>query len=325
MKQNESRLYARALGEDSLAAISPWLDRTRWRETYKGARRDILKAMTSTAKITHDLFLGQGEQDGDADVSIRRSDEQKLTCVLAAVDLMLDRCETTARNTSRLIRCWLVTSKPNSYQSNAFSVMTESNTRYRYRQTWKKFMAFIVRAWLLPTQTRRQIKVAIPAEIRRLVERVWDHPVWETLDTTAGIWPVLADDRYNPEMQCFTAADCDTEMEECDLGVTEAYESDYDSNGDTDWGSEDIAAADSSGTDEEDWLCEVETDNGSGECEYGPNQDRKPLDRKPLDRSTQVEFLELLFQLSITLSKQEFTDGNAASTLLVYFSGSAAA
>ncbi len=157
-KQNESRLYAKALGEDSLAAISPWLDRT-------GVRRDILKAMTSTAKTKNDLFLGQGEKDGDADVSIRRADKQKLACVLAAVDLMLDRCEMTARHTSRLIRCWLVTSKPNSYQSNAFSVMTESNTRYRYRQTWKKFIAFVVRAWLLPTQTRRQIKVGIPAEI----------------------------------------------------------------------------------------------------------------------------------------------------------------
>lgn len=47
-KQNEPRLYAKALGEDSLAAISPWLERTRWLETYKDVRRDILKAMTST-------------------------------------------------------------------------------------------------------------------------------------------------------------------------------------------------------------------------------------------------------------------------------------
>ncbi len=81
IKQNESRLYAKALGEDSLAAISPWLDRTRWRDTYKGAHRDILKAMASTAKTKQDLFLGQEEKDADADVSIHRSDEQKLACV----------------------------------------------------------------------------------------------------------------------------------------------------------------------------------------------------------------------------------------------------
>ncbi len=105
-------------------------------------------------------------------------------------------------------------------------------------------------------------------------------------------------------------------MEECDLGVMEAGESDDDSREDTDWEFDDTDTADSSDTDEEDWLCKVETDNGSGECEYGPKKDCKPL-----DHSTQIEFLELLFQLSITLSKQELNDGNACSTLLVYFSG----
>lgn len=41
----------------------------------------------------------------------------------------------------------------------------------------------------------------------------------------------------------------------------------------------------------------------------------------PRDESALVEFLELLFQLSITLNKQEYADGDPGSTLLVYFSG----
>ncbi len=104
-------------------------------------------------------------------------------------------------------------------------------------------------------------------------------------------------------MQCFIVANCDIEIEECDLGVIEVCESDYNSYRDTNQGSKDINTTDSSDIDEEDQLCEVEVDNGSGECEYSPNQDCKPLDYKPLDRLTQVEFLELLFQLSIILSK----------------------
>lgn len=61
--------------------------------------------------------------------------------------------------------------------------------------------------------------MTIPAEIRHLIERVWDYLVWKDLDTTTGKWPVLTDDRYNPEMQCSTPADGDAEMEECDLAV----------------------------------------------------------------------------------------------------------
>lgn len=40
--QNEPRAYGLAIGEDSLQAISPWLDRTMWCKPYKNVRRDIL-------------------------------------------------------------------------------------------------------------------------------------------------------------------------------------------------------------------------------------------------------------------------------------------
>ncbi len=87
-------------------------------------------------------------------------------------------------------------------------------------------------------------------------------------------------------------------MEECDLGVMEAGESDDDSREDTDQESDDTNTTDRSDIDKEDQLYEVKTDNGSGECEYSPKKDCKPL-----DHLTQINFLELLFQLSITLSK----------------------
>ena len=48
--------------------------------------------------------------------------------------------------------------------------MTEASTRYRYRQMWKKFIAFVVRAWLLPDRIRRQVKAVIPREVKRQVD-----------------------------------------------------------------------------------------------------------------------------------------------------------
>lgn len=90
--QNESRVYAKKLGGDSLAATSPWLERTRWLETYRDVRRDILKAMTTSAgrQPWTDLNLGQGEREGDADIISPSHNEQKIACLLDAVDLMID-------------------------------------------------------------------------------------------------------------------------------------------------------------------------------------------------------------------------------------------
>jgi hypothetical protein len=43
--KTQPRFYSKALGDDSFAATSLWLERTRWPITYKNVRRDILLAM----------------------------------------------------------------------------------------------------------------------------------------------------------------------------------------------------------------------------------------------------------------------------------------
>ncbi|KAJ6789249.1 hypothetical protein PWT90_10398 [Aphanocladium album] len=43
--EKQPRIYAKDVGLGSLAVLSPWMDRTQWRVTYKDARRDILRAM----------------------------------------------------------------------------------------------------------------------------------------------------------------------------------------------------------------------------------------------------------------------------------------
>ena len=92
----------------------------------------------------------------------------------------------------RLIRCWLVTPRPNYSQAKAFTVMTEPSTRRKYRSIWKKFIAFILRACLLPQSVRRQVKVAIPSDVRRQVYLLWEHRAWGKMDITRGMDAVQA-------------------------------------------------------------------------------------------------------------------------------------
>lgn len=63
--QTQPRVYAKSLGESSLAGTSPWLERAQWLATYKSVRRDISKAMTTNPRTPWtDLYLGPGEREG---------------------------------------------------------------------------------------------------------------------------------------------------------------------------------------------------------------------------------------------------------------------
>ncbi|KAL6405441.1 hypothetical protein AUP68_11197 [Ilyonectria robusta] len=70
--------------------------------------------------LNADFALGQGPREGDADIVSLKHDEQKIACMLGAVDLTLDRCELTGQHTSRLLLCWLLSSKPGAYQPKPF-------------------------------------------------------------------------------------------------------------------------------------------------------------------------------------------------------------
>jgi hypothetical protein len=137
--QRQSRVYAKNVGNGSLAVISPWLDRTQWRSIYKNVRRDMLKAMVRLpikdpqSRRWATSTLGQGVADGVADFISSQTPEERIACVMKAVDLFINRCERTAMHTSRLIRCWIVTSRAMKYNSLSFEVITERSTRRRYR------------------------------------------------------------------------------------------------------------------------------------------------------------------------------------------------
>ena len=178
------------------------MDRTQWRATYKDARHDILRAMIrlpmkdSQSRRSARLTLGQGVVEGDADFISSLATEERITCTMKAVDLIINRCERTTLQTLRLIRCWLITSKTSQVHSRAFTVMTEQSTRRRYRESWKIFIAFLIRLYFLPSDARREAKVKLPSNLRELVRKVIEHRICDIFCTEDGKWPQVFDKKY---------------------------------------------------------------------------------------------------------------------------------
>jgi hypothetical protein len=182
--ETQPRFYSKALGDDSFAATSLWLERTRWPITYQNVRRDILQSMTrhpvrtGVHSLGTDCILGQGPSEGDPDIMILGKDEEKIACFLSAVDAMLDRCEPTAQNTTRVLLCWLASSRLDTYQPKPFALRIEEDTRKKYRRLWKRFIAFTLRAYLLSAVVRvREVNIRLDPRIVNQLKHLWEHQV----------------------------------------------------------------------------------------------------------------------------------------------------
>ncbi|KAL6405826.1 hypothetical protein AUP68_10965 [Ilyonectria robusta] len=331
--ENQPRVYSKALGDDSFAATSLWLERTRWPIAYKNVRRDILQAMTRLPACNRidpsfnaDFVLGQGPREGDADIVSLKHDEQKIACMLGAVDLTLDRCELTVQHTSRLLLCWLLSSKPGAYQPKPFALMTEENTRKKYRSLWKRFIAFILRAYLISATIREQeLKVHLFPELVRQLKCLWEHKAWDFIDTTRRKWRDT--NKISHKGGALISLDPKEEQPGSSICDEMSWRDSHASTPDVDSESD---AEDSEGEDED--FQEDESDNEASESIADPTmEDAREETQHYADENfessapdiapTLDEFLELLFQLSLTLSTENFIDGQPGSTLLIHFSG----
>jgi hypothetical protein len=116
----------------SFATTSIWMERTQWQAIYKGARRDILRALTrlpDRRALAIDCFLGQGTQESDLDIVSSSEAEQKISCILGALGIVVDRCEDTINRTSRFLLCWV-----NSTRDQHFHERLQSGSREEYRK-----------------------------------------------------------------------------------------------------------------------------------------------------------------------------------------------
>ncbi|EXL40817.1 hypothetical protein FOCG_16761 [Fusarium oxysporum f. sp. radicis-lycopersici 26381] len=330
--ETQPRFYSKALGDDSFTATSLWLERTRWPIIFKNVRRDILLAMTrlpihaKVGSVETDYILGQGPFEGNPDIIISRKDEKKITCLLSAIDIMLDRCELTAQHTSRVLLCWLASSRLDIYQPKPFALRIEENTRKRYRLLWKRFIAFTLRAYLLPDAIReKEVNIRLDARIASQVKHLWEHQVWQCMDMTRPSWPRSHKLHHDPDMPQ------QSNYEDIEINSPGRYVSPHNNDAGSisveessdDYESSEEGDGDLEESEREDMLDDGISDADSRDAPAA-SFFRRDLGHESIDRMAIKHagiFIELLFELSLSLIMENFVDGQPSSTLLIYYSG----
>ncbi|EGU81602.1 hypothetical protein FOXB_07885, partial [Fusarium oxysporum f. sp. conglutinans Fo5176] len=333
---NQSYMTGNNASRETFAATSLWLARTQWSSVYRGSRRDVLRAMTRPPNrhcLNTDYILGQGALDETLNFVSTQEDERKISCIMGAFDSVIDRCENTVRSTSHNILCWLLSSRLQSRRESPFALVADKNSEVRYRRTQKQFLAFVFRLYRMASGARKDvIEAKVRPEIYAELDRIWNHNIWCLFEISKGTWPAIERQEDNPtgpspttsgvlsinnasdatvhddRRTCATESEEDEEGENADIEDWDPYEDD-----DNDDDSEDDDS-------EDDY-----DDSGYWSNIDGPSATPyREMSAGVLRGSTKVvfdEFLEILFQLCVTLCTETFVDGQPSSTLLVYFSG----
>ncbi|KAH6661832.1 hypothetical protein B0J14DRAFT_663163 [Halenospora varia] len=145
----------------------------------------------------------------------------------------------------------------------------------------------------------------LPNAYRRTSAPNW-HPIQKGAATPAGRWPGSRDGGAEDEGE-----DEEEGIDEEDEYKEDGYEADKGEDNEDD---EDIKGGVVEGEQEDD----DDGDGSVGHRSEDENQEENWFDNAS---SAVDELLELVFQLSITLSTEEFVDSQPSSSLLVYFSG----
>ncbi|KAH7199034.1 uncharacterized protein B0J16DRAFT_360609 [Fusarium flagelliforme] len=316
-------------GTDTFAATSLWLDRTQWPSIYRGSRRDVLRALIRLPdrhSLNADYILGQGSLEGASNLISPREDEQKISCIMRALDSVIDRCEDTVRYTSHNLRCWLLSSRLQSRREIAFNLVAEKSSEIKYRRTQKQLLAFVLRLYRMPDGSRREImNVKIKPEISTQLDQIWEHNIWNHLDMSKGTWPVMKRQRSSvvriySDPTGGQSIDVPLNTRACQgPGRKEGVEdSETDDENVEAWELEDDEDDED---DQSDYGDSGYYDDDSGGYTAGTHQDLFSGVSKDSAAYEIDHFLQLLFQLCITLSTEGFLGGQPSSTLLIYFSG----
>ncbi|KAH7247485.1 uncharacterized protein BKA55DRAFT_691571 [Fusarium redolens] len=240
---------------------------------------------------------------------------------MRALDLVIDRCEDTVRYTSHNLLCWLLSSRLQNRQEIAFNLMAETSSEIRYRRTQKQFLAFILRIYRMPGDSRQEMmNVKIKPEISTQLDSIWEHDIWNHLDVSKGTWPAM--ERQGSPLVGTHSGPMGGQSTDVPLNIRACQGSD---------GKEGVEDGEIDDENVEAWELEDEDDDGYDDSEYYDDDTDGYTARTHQDLFSGVsgdsaafifdQFLELLFQLCIMLSTESFLNGQPSSTLLIHFSG----
>ncbi|EXL68003.1 hypothetical protein FOPG_15909 [Fusarium oxysporum f. sp. conglutinans race 2 54008] len=324
---NQPRLSSKDTESGSFTTTSIWMDRTRWQDIYKDARRDILRASTrlpDRRALAINCFLGQGNQESDSDVVSSSEAEQKISCILGALDIVVDRCEDTISQTSRFLLCWLNSTRHQHFHERPFSLVAEKGTEKKYRNVQKRLLAFAFRTHMMTAEVRRDyVRFQLSEYISSQLQAIWEHKIWQLFDWSRGSWPMVpggsetgeATDEASvlPKYQLLQEETIPVSASQSkdfgsEQGEEEAYSEDEDEDTDSVFGYDEVDRDNSEF---------VDNQAEANESQYT----NYPMMRDEPNMAIFVEFLELLYQLCLSISTERFNEGRPSSTLLVFFSG----
>ncbi|KAF9771732.1 hypothetical protein IL306_010618 [Fusarium sp. DS 682] len=283
--------FDRTLGKKEL--LTNWMRRTRWDETLSQARRDMLVTLPEVPLTTgHPFWIGV---HGGERICSPIKHERKLALIVQALDRLFDRCADTVLHTDVSVRRWLRGRFPDRPYKAPFELVMRSASEKQYRKEFQRCLCFWLRVLQLPNSVVPYVigrGLSVPQ--REMLEQLWSDPVWEDQPPTSLVHMVVHDE---DEIEEEREEEEDSENEDG---------SDYEDSGDIKDAEDKIYAwpeQESGCFDEE---SAIEGQSSALFTYEGQGADDPCGDVVP----------ELCYSMAI----EEFEDGIASSSLLVYFS-----
>ncbi|KJK73483.1 hypothetical protein H634G_11276 [Metarhizium anisopliae BRIP 53293] len=325
----------------SFAEQRPWLERTGWEETFRKKSRHLLAALVSVPRYGPDakpyLLLRKGVDGLEEDLVSPASDELRIAQILRLFDPMMDRCEETAKKTSRNVLCWLKSVRLQSSYPKPFTLVRQPSSTRKYRVTFKKALAFVFRIYRLdPSIVRKTIDVQLRKRTLVLLDRIWHDDYWKTVqEDCSRTNNASTGTSSSPAAPGVHAGDSGSS----ELGLDSGDEDDCETEQYTTADEEDCADDEEELDDDDD----DDDDNGgsSVDCEDDMNVDlseQHNIIERSAQQTTDVDdkggharsedsvnpyeaILELLFGVCISLCKEHPIDSHPSSMILHFFSG----
>lgn len=218
---------------------------------------------------------------GDTIAESSEEDETKLCIIIAALDRLFDRCGDTVRHTDVSIRRWLRGMLPDRPYKAPFELVARSHSEKQYRRLLKRCICFWIRFWRLPRQdTKRLTGRGLYPAQSRAIRELWCDPAWDECPSRAG------------------------SLDETELN------SSYDETTCQDYGD----------YEESDFEDDDQAESYDGYSEDDVDDDERSTAISELAVEQQDPQADILLRFCSHMTTEDFEDGKASSTLLIYFS-----
>ncbi|EAQ90199.1 hypothetical protein CHGG_06818 [Chaetomium globosum CBS 148.51] len=311
-----------------LALQTNWMRRTGWLETFQGARRDVLVRLALPPCQEGDGLRLSAPGD-ETTIRSTREDEDRLGRVASALRGLQSRCEDTARHTDVSIRLWLRSTDPVRPHRVPFDLVGRQSTAQSYWRLFLRFFCFSFRLWRLPEASRVSLCRRSLTQAQR--------------DALQAAWSALGEPRTQGQRRVDRATRGAAQPSARGSGggsEDECYDNAHDSGTETvdttafSWPSrtrqtrraaadhDDVSAFnDDDDDDDDDEGEDAATSQDDSSVDDGDSEDTESSSEDGEDAGSDPYYQDALLQLARLLVTEPFRDGQARSTLLVYFSG----